>query len=160
MDLNFFKIIDKGTKAVPATKYAVGILGLAAVVAVIRQFRLDWAIALWGTIILLGLMILLVVFARLTETSPEEFKGPVKVLMWSFVILFICNCILLSASAFTGYPQLHSLFYKPDPVSIKKDTASISTKPLVPAGNKVEIHVDSSPQSTVIVGDSNKVGNK
>lgn len=49
-------------------------------------------------------MILLVVFAKLTQTASEEFKLPVKVLMWAFVILFITISILLTSSVFFKQP--------------------------------------------------------
>jgi len=103
-EFNLFKIIKEGTKAVPATKYAVGVAGLIAIVALIASFKIDLRIALWGTIVLFGLMILLVLFAKLSQTASEDFKTPVRVLMWSFTIVFISISILLTSSVFFKVP--------------------------------------------------------
>lgn len=103
-EFNLFKLIKEGTKAVPATKYAVGIAGIFAIVAIIGSFKIDLRIALWGTIILLGLMVLLVIFAKLSQTASEDFKIPVKILMWSFTMIFIIISVLLTSSVFFKFP--------------------------------------------------------
>jgi hypothetical protein len=72
MNIPFLDLIQRGTKAVPATKYAVDILGMVAVVALIAQFKLDWRLAVFGTIIPLGLMVLLVIFAKFSQTAPAK----------------------------------------------------------------------------------------
>ncbi|HRI35180.1 MAG TPA: hypothetical protein PLD02_15630, partial [Saprospiraceae bacterium] len=84
--INLFRIIREGTKAVPATKYALGVAGIVALVALVVSFNIDLKVAFWGTFILLGLMIILTVFAKLTTTAPEDFRLPVKIIMWAFVI--------------------------------------------------------------------------
>lgn len=102
--MNYFKVIEIATKAVPATKYVLPVVALFAGIAIVISFQIDLRIAFWGSIVFLGLMILIVVFARLTQTAPGEFKYPVKFLMWAFVILFVLNCTLLSSSIFFKKP--------------------------------------------------------
>lgn len=104
MTIDIFKIIREATKAVPATKYAVGIAGLVAVLSLIFSIGIDWRIALWGTIVLIALMTVLVVFARMTTLAPAAFLLPIQLLMWSMVFLFIVICVLLTTSVFFKYP--------------------------------------------------------
>lgn len=124
-ELNLFKIIKEGTKAIPATKYAIGIAGLVATVALIVSFNIDIRIAIWGTLILIGLMILLVIFAKLSKTASVEFKLPVRIIMWSFTFLFIFISILLTTSVFFRFPvDLQFILVKSEK-SIKKESSLI-----------------------------------
>lgn len=158
MNIPFLDLIQRGTKAVPATKYAVGILGMVAVVALVAQFKLDPRLAVFGTIILLGLMVLLVIFAKFSQTAPAEFRGPVKLLMWAFVLLFIVNCLLLSAHAFLGWPEIHA-FSSGSPsqvVPVSADSSHAEKRDKKSKGN-TEISVSGSPGAIVVNGDSNQV---
>jgi hypothetical protein len=112
MSMNPVILISKATKAVPAVKYAVGILGLVAVIAVIIQLKVDLGVAVIGTIVLLGLMVMLLVFARLSLMPGNAFRQPALVLMWAMVILFIALCLLLIWSTFFNGPKIQSPFAK------------------------------------------------
>jgi len=56
--------LKEAIKAVPAVKYALGVGGIAAVVAIIAGFHLDYRVAVFGTVIVFALMFVLLVFAR------------------------------------------------------------------------------------------------
>ncbi len=164
MDLDFFKIIDKGTKAVPETKYGVGILGLITVVALVKLGIKDLNVAVWGTVILLALMFLLVIFAKFTQTAKNEFKIPVKIIMWVLVFLFIICCTFLLTSSFFGWPQLHSL-YKEQKIDTSKSITilkpikdTIAKQNIKRSGTNIKI--TRSPKSNVVVGNGNTVTNE
>src|ERR1043166_1262904 len=89
MNLLPMKILREAIRAVPAVKYALGVAGIIAVVAIVKSFGIGPQFAVFGAIITLVLMVALVVFAKLTTTAPRHFKLPVLVLMWSFLGLTI-----------------------------------------------------------------------
>src|SRR4051812_49204089 len=87
--LNFqpYRILREAIRAVPAVKYALGVAGIVAAVAIVAAFGLDLRIAAFGTIITFVLMVVLVVFAKFSTTAPRHFLVPILVMMWSFLIL-------------------------------------------------------------------------
>jgi uncharacterized membrane protein len=62
--------MSSGTsKAVPAVKYALGVAGILSVVAITKTFGLSPYWAVLGSIVTLVLMVVLLIFARLTKTA-------------------------------------------------------------------------------------------
>jgi hypothetical protein len=121
--MNLIRIIREGTKAVPAVKYALGVAAIVAVVALVVSFKIDLRVALWGSIVLMALMIFLVLFAKLAATAPGEFKAPVKIMMWFFALLFIVICSLLTTSVFIKFPvDLQYLLRSADKTSLSAAT--------------------------------------
>ena len=59
MTLSPITILKDARESVPAVKFASGI---AAVVAIVVGFQLDYRIAIFGSVIVLGLMFVLVIF--------------------------------------------------------------------------------------------------
>ncbi|SRR5216683_696919 len=104
MNLSPIKILREAVRAVPAVKYALGVAGITAVVALVRSFGISPQHAVFGTVITLVLMVALVIFAKLTTTAPRHFVLPVLVLMWSFLGLTIATAFLLFSSAFFKWP--------------------------------------------------------
>src|SRR5687768_9470031 len=86
-----FRILREATRAVPAVRYALGVAGIVAVVAIVSAFGIGYRVAFVGALLTFVLMVVLVVFAKLTTTAPPHFLMPVKVLMWSFLVLFIAT---------------------------------------------------------------------
>lgn len=99
------KILRESIKAVPAMKYALAVAGLLAVVALVGAFKVSPAMAGFGAVATLVLMVAMVVFARLTTTAPRHFLLPVKVMMWAFLGLTIATASLLFTSAFFQWPR-------------------------------------------------------
>jgi hypothetical protein len=89
---------------VPSVKYALGVAGVVAAVAVIQAFRIGYRIAFFGAIVMFVLMVLLVIFAKLTQTAQRHFVAPVVVLMWSFLLLAVGTACLLFTSVFFRFP--------------------------------------------------------
>ncbi len=100
-----YQVLNDAVKAVPSVKYALGIAGVVAAVAIIQAFRIGYRVAFFGAIVMFVLMVLLVIFAKLTQTAQRHFVAPVVVLMWSFLLLAIGTACLLFTSVFFRYPQ-------------------------------------------------------
>jgi hypothetical protein len=102
--LSPYRVLNDALKAVPAVKYALGVAGVIAAIALAAVFRMDYRVAFFGAIVMFVLMVLLVVFARLTRTAPKHFIAPVVVLLWSFLLLSIGTACLLFTSVFFKIP--------------------------------------------------------
>jgi hypothetical protein len=99
------QILKEAIKAIPAVKYALGIAGIAASVAIVAGFQIDLRVAVFGTIIMIGLMTVLVVFARLAASPSKFVHIPALLLAWGFVILILASATLLFTSFFFGKPR-------------------------------------------------------
>ena len=97
-------VIRAAIQAVPAVKYALGVAGIFAVVAIISAFGLDARLAAAGAILVLMLMVALVIFARLTSIAPRHFLKPALVMTWAFLIVTVATAVLLCSSVFFGIP--------------------------------------------------------
>jgi hypothetical protein len=98
-------ILQAAIKAVPALKYALAVLGIVSAISLIKGFGIDFRIAVFGTIIMVVLMVALVVFAALTKVKSPQVRSAALVLMWSFLALTILSAALLFTSAFFDYPK-------------------------------------------------------
>src|SRR2546430_9103381 len=82
LDLHF-RVLREAIRAVPAVKWALGVAGLVAAVGIIELLvREKWMVAIVGTVILLVMMTMLVVFARIAALQPKQLKGPIIVFVW------------------------------------------------------------------------------
>ena len=108
MDFNSLdplSIIREARKNVPALKYAIGVLGLLAVLAItVSIWRLDPGVAVFGPIILIGLMTILVLFARLSSLPEKIFRIPGVILLWFTLIATMSAIVLLGMSVFFSWP--------------------------------------------------------
>jgi hypothetical protein len=118
------EVLREAIRAVPAVKYALGIAGIIAVIAIVKGFNLDFRIAGFGTIIMLLLMTVLVVFARLTKTAPGPFVVPVAIFTWFAISMTMTVATLLLTSVFWQKPvDLQDWIVKkrvPDPLLPQK----------------------------------------
>jgi hypothetical protein len=76
-------LINRAIKAVPAVKYALGVGGIIAVIAIVSSFHIGVAAALFGTVVMLALMTVLVLFANLAGQKSSSFRAPALVLLGS-----------------------------------------------------------------------------
>jgi hypothetical protein len=97
-------ILREGIKAVPAVKYALGIAGIVAAIAIIKGFNLDFRIAVFGIVIMFALMTVLVIFAKLTTTAGSLFRVPVLIFMWFSLLMTIATATFLVTSVFLRWP--------------------------------------------------------
>lgn len=104
-DIDPLSIIREARKNVPALKYAFGVLGLLAVLAVVTGiWRLDLRVAVFGPIVLIGLMTILVLFAQLSSLPKKIFQIPGVILLWFTLIVTMAAIVLLGVSVFFSWP--------------------------------------------------------
>jgi len=102
--MNPFKILQSAIAAVPAVKYALGVAGIAAVVAIVVGFKVNLQVAVFGTLIVLGLMFVLVVFSSLTKQDDAAFASPATVLVWFYTVAVMASTILFITAYFWSWP--------------------------------------------------------
>jgi hypothetical protein len=98
------KLLRDAITAVPAVKYALGIAGIAAVVAIVLGLKLNPQVAVFGTLIVLGLMFVLVVFSRYAGHNSTGFLGPATLLVWFYTLAVIATTVLFMTSYFLHQP--------------------------------------------------------
>jgi len=97
--------LTSALKAVPAVRWAVGLGGVTAVVALIAGFQIDLRIAVFGTALVLGGMFVLLVFARLAAMAGALLVVPALVATWALLLIFIAALLLLLTSYFFRWPR-------------------------------------------------------
>ncbi len=104
VSLNPVSTLRNAVSAVPQVKYAAGITGLAAAVAIVLGFVSDIRIAIFGVLIILGLMYLLAIFTQVLTNIPG-LRWLAGFLVWSLAILFITTLVLVFTSYAFGKPE-------------------------------------------------------
>jgi len=97
-------ILREAIRAVPVLKYALGIAGILAVIAIVRGFGIDPRLGVLGAAVMLVLMTVLVVFSRLTSTPKNHFVKPALVFMWFSLLLTMFTATGLFTSVFFRWP--------------------------------------------------------
>lgn len=117
------EVLREAIRAVPAVRYALGVAGILAAVALIGGFGLDAKTTVFGALGMLMLMVVLVVFARLTKTAPRHFVAPMLVLMWSVLLITVASAALLFTAVFFDWPRpLSQILVKPAPAPAQAAT--------------------------------------
>lgn len=124
------KILKEAIKAVPIMKYALAVLGLASVVAIIHGFGIDFDTVIVRCVIILVVMFLLILiafFAKQVKKTKEKWaKILVQVVVWAFGIMTIAVCALFISSYFFKWPL--SLSQSKQPVEKPVYTKPIEEK--------------------------------
>jgi len=97
-------ILKQAVRAVPAVKYALGVAGIVAVIAIVKLFGLSFGVAALGAVVMLVLMAALVIFAKLSALGSADFRLPALVFAWFSLLLLIGSSLLLFTSTFFGKP--------------------------------------------------------
>jgi hypothetical protein len=98
-------ILRESIRSVPAAvKYALGVAGLASVIAIVRSLSIDYRVAVFGTILVLLLVALLVVFARLSRLTAPGFRLLAMVFTWFALILVSAAAFAMFLSVFFRWP--------------------------------------------------------
>jgi hypothetical protein len=119
------QVLGAAIKKVPAVKYAFGLAGIAAAIAIIKGLLVDWRVAVFGTIVMLILMAVLLVFAKLATMLGKWFIGPAITLMWFSLLLFIFTGSFLFTSVFFDWPLQLKVVVQPN-VDHKQEDLKIS----------------------------------
>ena len=99
-----FDVLKRALAGVPAVKYALGIAGIGAAVAIVKTFFTDWVIAVFGIVIMMILMAVLFVFAKLTSVASRDLRLAMLTFMWSSLVLTISTAAFLFSSVFFNWP--------------------------------------------------------
>ena len=98
------EVLREATKAVPAVKYALGIGGVVATIALIYSFQIDPRVAFLGTVVMLLLMAVLVLFARMSAFASKKLSVPALVFTWFSLLMFMAVALSLFGSVFFKTP--------------------------------------------------------
>jgi hypothetical protein len=110
--LNPIVVLKDAIQAVPAMRYALGVLGLVAVVAIVAAWGIEFKGAVFGAVIMLILMVAVLVFAKLTQIGSKHFLRPALFFMWAFVLLTIATGTSIFTAAAFGVPKgIHELIF-------------------------------------------------
>jgi hypothetical protein len=98
------KILNLAIAKVPAVKYALGVAGIGAAIAIIRILLVDLRIAVFGTVLMIFLMIILLLFAKLTAIATEQLRPAMITLIWVSLLLLVATAFALFTSVFFRWP--------------------------------------------------------
>jgi hypothetical protein len=102
--LSPMSVVQEAIKAVPAVKWALGVGGLLAIVALLYTFKLHAFVAFVGLIVLFCFMGVLVVFARASTLRSGHMFHPAMVFTWFTLTMFMATTLSLFLSVFFSWP--------------------------------------------------------
>jgi hypothetical protein len=97
-------VLREAIRAVPAVKWALGVGGVLAAVALVYLFKLDARVAFVGVVVLFCFMGVLVIFARASTLRSGAIFWPAMVFTWFVLIMFIVSTVSLFTSVFFRAP--------------------------------------------------------
>ena len=99
-------VLRAAIQQVPALKYALGVGGLAAVVAIaLLGWQLPPQHAILGALVVIVLMVVLVIFAALAKAKTRALQPLALVLAWSFLAVTVSVTLLFVSCAFFDRPK-------------------------------------------------------
>ena len=99
-------ILREAIKAVPAVRFALGVAGIAAAIALVAGF-LDLRIALIGIPIVFVFMVILVIFSKLADLTPS-IRYAISALVVFSTVFFAAATVLFAVTFFVRQDVLHS----------------------------------------------------
>lgn len=122
--------IEAARRADPNFRYALVAAGLISIVSIIAKFGVNFATLAFGTIALVALMVLYLVFRRVTRLRTSSMDWPALILVWSVMCTVIAILSLLITSTFFDWPlpfkswivQHLEMEPRPEPDPITNDT--------------------------------------
>lgn len=104
--LDPFKIIDLAIKHVEAVKWALGIAGVMAALALgISFFHSGAPAAIIGAVVMIGLMTLLRIFAYIASKLGADLRLPALCLTWACVVLFVLAGLAIFSCVLIRWPR-------------------------------------------------------
>src|SRR5258708_10088240 len=94
-DLSLGALLKQAIKAVPSVKWAVGVGGIAAVIAIVTKFQTDLRAAVLDVVVMLVLMTMLVIFSKVARQKESQFRIPVAIFTWFCLLLFISTGVTI-----------------------------------------------------------------
>jgi hypothetical protein len=88
----------------PAFRYAIAVAGIFAIIVAFTRFGIGYAALAFGSIALIALMALFLLFAQASRLSGTNFDLPAKVLIWFVLLVAMVVVTFLVSSAFFNVP--------------------------------------------------------
>jgi hypothetical protein len=104
--INPLSFLREAISAVPAVRFALGVGGIAAVIAIVAGF-LDLRIALVGIPIVFIFMIILLIVSRLAGEVPA-LQLAIAVLVWFSILFMVLATLLFAVTFFVRADTLHT----------------------------------------------------
>ncbi|HWY52036.1 MAG TPA: hypothetical protein VNW72_11195 [Chthoniobacterales bacterium] len=98
------KLIAAAQKAHPAFRYAIAAAGIVSLVFVISRWGATGTTLIFGTILLVALMVVFLVFSVAAKASTQALSRPAMVLVWTVILLVSTVLVFLVSSAFFNEP--------------------------------------------------------
>jgi hypothetical protein len=144
-ELSPWALFLEAYRRLPVLKWALGVAGIGALVAVVLSFHTSPAVAGFGILIAIGLAGLLFLFAVCTQLKMTAFANLAVAFLWAVTLLSVIAISLVLTSYFFSWPRQFS-DRKPEPpataVTQKHDPA-----PEVAAGTRPEAPVPASARA-------------
>jgi hypothetical protein len=140
-----FTLLKEAIRKVPATKYALAVGGIIAVIAIIvGGFGLNLWIAALGAVVMLVLMTVFVVFASLAVQERDAFRNPIAVFTWFCLLLIMATASVVFSSAFWRWPLDFGLLSSDSPKTslLKKISDLEQRKPVSPPNSWIDYTSD------------------
>lgn len=104
--------LREAVKAVPAVRYAVGLIGVVAAFAIIATFNLSWRAGVFGTIGVFAGMTLLLVFAHATRGMGRLLRYPAIAMVYFVTFIFMTIVSLIVSCTFFDKPKPIQLVFR------------------------------------------------
>ncbi|MDR7208805.1 hypothetical protein [Flavobacterium piscis] len=105
-DPSALEILNQAITKVPFVKYALGIAGVGAAIAIVAMFVTEDAkVPVISLLIMLGLMVLLFVLARVAKSKEVHIKYAGFILLYFIVAVTCLSCALLITAVFFDFPK-------------------------------------------------------
>lgn len=101
------QILRNAIGKVPFVKYALGVAGIAAAIAIIKSFGIEnySTIPIISILVMLGFMVLLFLFSTLTRSKEKPLKLAGYILVYTTVLITCVSSTLLTTSVFFDKPK-------------------------------------------------------
>jgi hypothetical protein len=103
-DISPLSVLRQAIVAVPAVKWALGVGGVLATVALVYTFNLNPRAAFIGLLLMFIFMGILVIFARASALRSGATYWPAMVFTWFVLIMFMATSASLFTSMFFSKP--------------------------------------------------------
>lgn len=152
------EILRDAMRDVPGFKYALVIGVMAALVTIVAGFRIDYKVAVLGSIIMCALMFGLILFSSIV-TNPAASRRPLALSMsWIFVALTTATSLSIFTSFFFSWPrplEAYVHFPSPSPTVSALPTPLPSPSPN-PTPQRVQITINEVPPYDPVGGPASR----
>jgi hypothetical protein len=97
-------VLSNAIKAVPSVKWALGVAGIVAVLSIVAGFKIDWRIAVFGTVLMFIFMAVLVIFAAASSLAATIIALPATILVWFCLVFFVATASCLFTWMVADWP--------------------------------------------------------